>query len=197
MYSVYTHKANDQQLLLNKKEFFSQFDVVDAEAFLKQIKDSFWEANRCRPRGAFYSGLRYCFSEIDMLGKFLKGEFGSQNTAENSINFMKRYMSSINKRYKKLAGLIIDMYRHGLMHTHMTKLVKLGNGKILGWELQDTDSNSQHLTLKSVDHGYNLVINVYQFIEDFLKGLDNYEKDLKSRPRYLKIILKKAILVWL
>ena len=137
MYSIYTHKANGQQLFLNKKESFSRFDLKDAKSFLKQIKDSFREVNEYRLRGAFYSGLRYCFAEIDMLGKFYKGEISTQNTAENSIAFIKRYMGSVNNRYKKLAGLIIDMYRHGLMHTHMTKTIVLKNKKdkkILGWE---------------------------------------------------------------
>ena len=185
MYSIYTHKANGQQLSLNKKAFFSSFDINDAKAFLKQIKESFWEVDKCRPRGAFYSALRYCFAEIDMLGKFYKGEVSTKNTAENSIAFMKRYMGSVNERYKKLAGLIIDMYRHGLMHTHMTKIVQLDNGKLLGWELQDYDHGNEHLKLKTADHGYNLVINVYQFIKDFLESLDRYEKDLVNSTYYL------------
>jgi len=185
IHSVYSHKSNGRQLFLNKKDFFTSFNVDDAKTFLKQIKESFWEVDKCRPRGAFYSALRYCFAEIDMLGKFYKGEVSTKNTAENSIAFMKRYMGSVNKRYKKLAGLIIDMYRHGLMHTHMTKMVHLKNGKLLGWELQDSDFINEHLKLKSANHGYNLVINVHQFIKDFLESLDKYEEDLKNKSNYL------------
>jgi len=184
-YSVYTHKVNDGQSFLNKKEFESRFGSEDAKAFLGQIIKSFREVQECRSRGAFYSGLRFCFSELDTMGKFYKGEVSTSNTAENTIAFMRSYLGEANRRYKKLSGLIIDMYRHGLMHTHMIKNVKLDDGKILGWELQDNDDSDKHLQVEKRAHGGNLVINVNRLIEDSIEAINLYQSKLDRNKNLL------------
>jgi hypothetical protein len=176
---------------ITQTQFMRTFTPARAVAYLAQVRVTLAREATNLPEGNFYTGIRHAFAEIDGLGKLLRGNFGPEGTAQNAIEFGRAYLSRIDQRYEPLIGLLIDMFRHGLAHTHLTKTVRfpLGRRRVhLRWGLNDTPSErdrDQHLTIQeSPNQFYRLWIHVPQFVDHTVSALDLYSSDLgTSAPR--------------
>jgi hypothetical protein len=137
-------------------EFERTFSVRQAVGFLSQVAITLrQEALDLTEAGRFYTGLRHVFAEIDGLGKFYAGEHGTKDTVENAVGFGKEYLGRSDPRYRDLYGLLVDMYRHGLAHTHLTKSFRIRDSAnrwiVVGWAMTDEAAHrSQHLTVERV-----------------------------------------------
>jgi len=111
-------------------EFNRSFTVEQAVAYLGQIEKVLRkEALDNSEEGYFYTVLRHVFAEIDGFGKLYCGVFREANTTENAIAFGTEYLGRVSRRYRNSYGLLVDMYRHGLAHTHLTKCVKFRDAR--------------------------------------------------------------------
>jgi hypothetical protein len=167
-------------------EFNRIFTVKQAIGYLGQIERVLKkEALDDSEEGYFYTGLRHVFAEIDGMGKLYQGERGTGNTTENAIAFGTEYLGRINPCYKCLYGLLVDMYRHGLAHTHLTKSIKFRGARnrwiTVGWAMSDEKGHRhRHLTIEQREARYfRLWLNVPQLVEDTLKALAAYRSDLQ------------------
>jgi hypothetical protein len=169
---------------ITKTQFTKTFAPALAVAYLARVRDSLVREATGLPEGNFYTGIRHAFAEIDGLGKLLRGNYGPEDNAGNVIAFGTTYLAQIDERYEPLIGLLIDMFRHGLAHTHLTKTVRFRIGgrqrAHLRWGMNDTPSQEdQHLTIQeSRNQIYRLWIHVPQFVGDTVKALDRYSSDL-------------------
>lgn len=168
---------------ITTSEFMRAFTPALAVAYLARVRESLVREATGLPEGNFYTGIRHAFAEIDGLGKLLRGNFGPRETTENAIEFGRVYLSQIDPRYKPLIGLLIDMFRHGLSHTHLTKTVRFlirRRRAHLRWGLNDTPlDRDQHLMIEErPDLVYRLWIHVPQIVDDTVKALDLYSADL-------------------
>jgi len=166
-------------------EFNRSFTVGQAIAFLRQIKGTLQKEAKGLPKGYLYTGLRHAFAEIDGLGKLYCGERGKADTAPNAIVFARKYLGRIDDDYKELFGLLVDMYRHGLAHTHLAKSIKFRDASnhwvTVGWTIiQDDRHKSRHLACEQIEARFFLLsINVPQLVKDTLKAINLYVRDLR------------------
>src|SRR5262249_55341397 len=168
-------------------EFNRSFAVEHAAAYVGQVRKILrGEALDYSEKSHFYRGLRNVFAEIDGMGKLFRGERGTRNTAENGVAFGVDYLGRVNPRYKELYGLIIDMYRHGLAHTHVAKCIRFRDARnrwiTVGWAMTDMKGHrSRHLTIEQKEARYfRLWLHVPQLVEDTLKSLAEYRSDLQK-----------------
>ncbi len=83
---------------------------------------------------------------------------------------------------KKVSDLIYVMYRHGLVHTHMPKVIEI-NGQIVGWEIRLRDRGN-HLQIRN----NNLVISVQSLFEDLCAAIDLYINDFDDVNKRDKLL---------
>jgi len=184
---IYMHTGRDGVFeWVSKTAFQQRFKVLNAIAYLKQVRHSLQkEALRERASGHFYTGVRHAFAEIDGLGKFYLGEEGKRNTTANAIAFGENYLGRVDERYKELFGLLYDLYRHSLIHTHMARNVRFQVKRRwyrLFWDLTESTSDHLELVLRG-KRVYSLVLSVPRFVRDTVSALDSYIDDLKTvRP---------------
>jgi len=167
---------------LSKGAFYRQFGLTQALGYLERIRGTLaHEAKQERCKKCFYTGLRHAFADIDGLGKLYNGAFGPESTAPNAIAFGIRYLGWINDRYKNLFGLLFDMYRHGLMHTHLIRTArykKNGRWYFLGWAM--TDDRQDHLALRTDGRRTLLIVSVPQLVDDTISAIDRFGSDLRA-----------------
>jgi hypothetical protein len=168
-------------------EFNRSFTIEHPAAYVGQVRKILRsEALDYSEKSHFYRGLRNVFAEIDGMGKLYCGERGTGNTAENAIAFGIEFLGRVTPRYKKLFGLIVDMYRHGLAHTHVTKCFRFRDAKhrwiTIGWAMSDEKAHrSRHLTVERKETRYfRLWLQVPRFVEDALKAIGAYRSDLEK-----------------
>ena len=135
---------------LPKIAFRKKFSVNQAVAYLRRIRGTLkHEAQDARKPSCFYTGIRNTFAELDGLGKLFVGEYAQTNSARNAIVFGEKYLGRINRDYRKLFGLVYDLYRHGLAHGHLIRIAKYRDGKnwiYVGWAM--TEDTANHLALR-------------------------------------------------
>jgi len=161
-------------------EFRRSFTKGQAVGYLRVIQNHALrgDARDAYREGHFYTPLRIAFAEIDGVAKLYAGERGKGDTARHTVEFGKKYLGRVNPRYRDLFGLVFEMYRHGLAHTHMTKCVRFRGGDnrwvTLGWAMTDEDSHrSRHLTIEHKDaRYYRIWIHVLQMVDDCLSAID-------------------------
>ena len=96
---------------------------------------------------------------------------------------MNKYLSEVNRIYvdKELCDFIYRVYRHGLAHTNMPKVVA-ENGKIFGWRIVFDDS--QHLDIDrtpgSSGKSALLSISPKKLADEVVSSVDEYIKDLQK-----------------
>jgi hypothetical protein len=168
-------------------EFERSFSIEQAVGFLGQIEKTLRrEALDHSEGGFFYTGFRHVFAEIDGLGKLYVGERGTHNTVENAIAFAREFLGRVDTRYRDLYGLLVDMYRHGLAHTHLTKTFRfrgLANRWItVGWAITDGKAhNERHLTVEQKEARFcRLWLHVPTLVKDTLKAIKEYQSDLEK-----------------
>ncbi len=168
-------------------EFNQSFTVEQAVGYVGQVgKILRREALDHSEKSHFYRGLRNVFAEIDGMGKLYCGERGTGHTTENAIAFGAEYLGRVTPRYKELYGLLVDMYRHGLAHTHVAKCVKFRDARYrwitVGWAMSDKKRHrSRHLTVERREARYfRFWLHVPKLVEDTLKALGKYRSDLQK-----------------
>jgi len=125
---------------------------------------------------------RLIFPEIDNLGSYLAGT--TRQSSKNAIQFMKKYFSIANPEYDSKSTFIYIIYRHGLMHQHIPKLLSY-KGKVVGWRIDLTEPGqlSSHLQRD----GDSIIIDGQQLLEDMFKAIEKYKDDIeKNEPNLLQ-----------
>jgi hypothetical protein len=125
-------------------------------------------------KAGYYAVARMIFPVISFLGALYKG---SDNT-ENSVAFLEKYA---DPKYRKLAAAIFVMYRHGLIHTSMPKIVE-HNKQAFGWRLE-LNKPAEHLKIESGTHFKNIVISLKDLYEDVVKAIDAFAQGFDGRRK--------------
>lgn len=122
----------------------------------------------------FFGCMRILCPNITFLGALYMGE----DTSRAAVEFIRIYLGQVNEEYQNLGDVFYAIYRHGLAHTNMPKIITV-NDKDVGWIL--TLGNEPHLVLSSEGlKDYNIWISPYQLYKDMIKGIDIYINDLKN-----------------
>lgn len=159
-----------------------------------------------QPRGGFYSAIRTMFAEIDGLAKLYFGVVGDSDSIR-VVRFMKKMFSGELGKY---AGFIYEVYRHGLMHTHMPKHVFAKRKHHVGWGIRKNGNPTGALVDISL---MELKCEVLNAIKKYCEELDRnkrrlrlfkngygdmarvlYQKDLRkrySKPDFCKLVKSK------
>jgi hypothetical protein len=131
---------------------------------------AFEEANKTSAHDAgFYAVARMVFPVISFLGCLYKGT----ETTRAAVLFLEKYA---DPRYRKLAAAIFFIYRHGLIHTAMAKIVERDDKQAFGWRLK-LNAPSDHLTIEPGVKIKNIVISLKDLYEDVIKALDAFATD--------------------
>lgn len=137
-----------------------------------------------------YSLLRAIFPLINHMGQLMFGKVG--NHSEAMKQYIIGYMGKVNSRYQNFAGLLVKMYRHGLLHQLQPNRIKCKNS-ILEWNLYYRESYRDHLVCKKeAGRKRRFYFNVEQFAKDFVKSIDIYESYLQ-KDKALKSYYNKAL----
>jgi hypothetical protein len=143
---------------------------------------------RARSRGN-YPIAALLFSVIDLLGGLQRGNVDGGNT-QNIVAFIKRYLARVDVNYKHTADLLVDMFRHPLLHTTRSRSYRTRSRHVLRsaiyWE-EDTRRRRQHVAVRKahlvrkVYRGNDfLVINDHVLFADIVEALGLYRSDLLS-----------------
>ncbi len=165
---------------MNKAEIISYIEdhikrslQNDVAPVLKLYRKHF---DRTREGIGFFSIPRMLFPEIDGLGSFLAGT--TSNTSKHAVYYMREYLGRVNPRYREVSGFIYHVYRHGLMHQHVPKLVA-NKGGTLGWVISMSDPSvpmGGHLE----KWGNTIQIDAVRLYEDVIDSIDIYIEDIQS-----------------
>jgi hypothetical protein len=111
------------------------------------------------------------------------------------LAFLARYLGAVDPRYKSIGALLVDMFRHPLIHTSLSRSYQVGRGYILKsaiyWE-EDTRRRRSlvarrkaHLVRKTYKGRDFLVINDHVLHDDVVQALSLYRADLLSGRHHL------------
>jgi hypothetical protein len=122
----------------------------------------------------FFGSLRIIFPTITFLGALYKGK----DESDNAVAFMEDYLGAINPLYEELSDLIYKIYRHGLMHTQMPKVITINNW-IVGWKIIYDDS--KQLQIECVGQSVLIPISPNSLFHDLINAIDSYINDFDSK----------------
>ena len=115
------------------------------------------------PNTGFYAGLRFLFAEVTFLAHLYNGKKSYVSRRESY------YVAKYMRKFKILhpeCGVLYDVFRHGLMHSHHPKWLKK-NGQI-GWYI----SNAARLG--------NFGICIPEFTDDVKTTIKQFISELQS-----------------
>jgi hypothetical protein len=130
------------------------------------------------------------FSVIDLLGGLQRGNVEG-NHRDNMIAFMQRYLARVDPRYRSIGYLLVDMFRHPLVHTSLSRSYRARAGRYvirsaIYWE-EDTRRRRQliarrkaHLVRKMYKASDYLIINDHVLHDDVVRALGMYRQELLS-----------------
>lgn len=134
-----------------------------------------------------YGYMMECFSFIDLLSSHWKGNEDAQT--KRMISFMNEYI----RLESELNSVLVQVWRHKLMHTSRPRKLKNGDSNkeyywLLHWYKHLPEE--QHCTF--IDSGNRRILNVglIYFVRDIKRALKEYSKDL-SGSEELKINFEK------
>ncbi len=184
---AYDQSINGFRVFATEQEWIDHLDVSGAASYLKNhlqksLKDDFYPAyDAYRSIGVgFFALSRIIFPYITFLGTL----FGGRDSSNNAVNYMNKYLSKVNQIYsdKELCDFIYRVYRHGLAHTNMPKVVA-ENGKVFGWRIVFDDN--QHLTVDRNPRisGKSAILSISpkKLADEVASSIDEYINDLKNR----------------
>lgn len=128
--------------------------------------------------------LLFVFTYIDLLGYLYKGT----NSSNNAVEFMRKYLGKVDKRYKEASGLLYDALRHGYTHLATPKRIELKDGKILDFSFLLAGQREDHLKLKKTTEMqriggrvdiYGLSLSLSLLYEDLVSAMDIYAEDIR------------------
>lgn len=146
--------------------------------------DAFKEASAATGVGIGFWGLaRMIFAPVSFLGALYKG----YDSTDNAIDFLEEYIGRRQSRpvYLNLSALIFVMYRHGLIHTSMPKIIERDDGVLIGWDV--TLDPSVHLTKNSGPSTVTVVLSPEQLYRDLVEAIDIYVSDFEG-PQQAQLV---------
>lgn len=189
MVQIYMFTGNPEPFrdfrLVSAREFFATFGPAQAAEYLNTIR------NRIRDEppsdAAFFSAIRHIFCELDGAAKLYCGTRGKRDTSQALIAFGVQFLGRVDRQYRALWGLLVDLYRHSLTHTGIPRLTSIripGRGDVLlGWSISANDDGSQHLTLTRNGQFARLQFSVTRFRADAVAAMELYRDELIRRGR--------------
>jgi hypothetical protein len=105
-----------------------------------------------------FPAILYCLSTIDLLGALNAGQ-ADKRTAKNTKTNSKNYMIEFMNYTEEQATLIIELFRHKLVHLAQPHAVHLNNktGKRIGWIYHHANPE-KHLLVEDLPPGMELII---------------------------------------
>ncbi|MBI2359260.1 MAG: hypothetical protein HYV04_10210 [Deltaproteobacteria bacterium] len=139
---------------------------VAIEAFKKASAET-------RVGTGFWGLVRMVLAPVSFLGALYRGN----DSTDNAIEFLEEYVGRRQSRpaYLDLSALLFVMFRHGLIHTSMPKVVERDDGRIIGWGV--TFNPADHLTKKSDTNSITLFLSPEQLYHDLVQAIDSYVRD--------------------
>jgi len=109
-----------------------------------------------------FPALLFCFSVIDMLGALSSGKASKESeTTTNSKSYMKAYMKYVDSANKDdpewKIKVLLDVYRHKLVHLAGPKPVTFYEGKVMGWRIAHAQRKNHLKILLPRDRNYKIV----------------------------------------
>jgi len=171
--------------MVNTREFFAQFRVAEAVEYINTIRNRI----RDEPRSdaEFFSAIRNIFCELECAAKLYCGKRSKRDTSQSLITFGIRFLGRINRDYRALWGLLVDIYRNSLTHTGIPRLTSIrirGRGTtLIGWRFSAYDDGNQHLALVRNGQFAWLQFSVTRFRADAVAAVESYRDTLgRSGP---------------
>jgi len=149
-----------------------------------------------RRSGGNYPVAALLFSVIDLLGGLQRGNVEGDHR-DNMIAFLNRYLAQVDPRYATISYLLVDMFRHPLVHTSLSRSYKAPGGRYtlrsaIYWE-EDTRRRRHliarrkaHLVRKPYKGRDYLVVNDHVLHDDLMRALALYRQDVLS-GRYRRL----------
>jgi len=131
----------------------------------------------------FFALPRMLFPYITFLGTLYRGKDDSQN----AVAFIVDYLGRFNPSYQDIGDIIYYVFRHGLIHTNMPKVMRIA-GRDIGWAITYRDVD--HLKLSPLGlKDLNIYFSPRPFYFDILCAIDQYVEDL-CNPQYQRDLLE-------
>lgn len=122
----------------------------------------------------YFGSLRILFPSITFLGAL----YGGYDSSSNVVLFIKNCLGKFNDVYKNIGDVLYAVYRHGLIHTNMPKVIIVNNVDV-GWVI--TFNDNLHLNFNKIGlKEYNIWISPHQLYIDLLSAIDSYITELKD-----------------
>lgn len=124
--------------------------------------------------------ILYCFSTIDLLGALCEGDATrNAKTVSNSKNYMRRFMNYT----KEQCDLLLDIYRHKMVHLAQPRFVyQDSNGRKITWQYYH-DNPEKHLLIEKIPSGTSLhITSSWSISVDhvFQIGIKQFMNDIKE-----------------
>ncbi|MDD4013502.1 MAG: hypothetical protein PHW14_04875 [Candidatus Omnitrophica bacterium] len=141
--------------------------------------DAFHRASKAdNDKAGICSLFRMIFPLIDHVAQLVRGRKGDNGNA--LTQYIRNNMGEVNELYKRSAGMIVFIYRHGLLHQIQPKRIE-HNGSIVEWNIFYREEGSSHLSVKSEgEKKKRLYFDVENFASDFLESIERLEVQLKN-----------------
>jgi hypothetical protein len=170
MAKVYAYKMQDNDLRLfpSEADWERQLTVDGIKRYLNDhlrnqlvrevpvAIDAFKKASAATGVGmGFWALVRMVLAPVSFLGALYRGH----DNTDNAIEFLEEYIGRRQNRavYLDLSALTFVMFRHGLIHTSMPKVIERDDGAIIGWEVSLNPAD--HLTTKTSTNVITLVLS--------------------------------------
>jgi hypothetical protein len=139
----------------------------------------------------FWGMVRMVCAPVSFLGTLYRGS----DSTDNAIDFLEEYVGRRQNHpsYIHLSALIFVMYRHGLIHTSMPKVIERDDGVLVGWAV--SLDPSRHLTTHWDQNIVNVFLSPEQLYKDVVQAIDIYVSDFDTPLQaQLAVAFKKGFL---
>ncbi|MEJ2407506.1 MAG: hypothetical protein P8171_25230 [Candidatus Thiodiazotropha sp.] len=117
--------------------FASEFVTARVEALQKDVAHCLQEPY------APFPAIVYCFSTVDLLGALYAGDASKKaHTSKQTSDYMRRFMHYTDEQTK----LLMEIFRHKIVHLAQPKAVSEYSGKKVAWRYWH-DNADRHLKL--------------------------------------------------
>lgn len=137
------------------------------------------------------------FTLVNYCGALWSGK--PERNEQETVDFIKRYFGP---EYQSYAGLIYVIYRHGISHERIPKVIQLRQkGRIISWYIRRTTDYKVHLKPAMVKHSNGkrrvvIRLSLPCLVKDVLIAIDSYKHDLISDSKVGRKLRKNFRMVW-
>ncbi len=152
--------------------------INDIQRSIKtDVKPLLKEENIDGEIGGYFAVPLLALTLIEYLGRLRYGCTKEGDGSKYAQLWIKKYMARSNIRYKKIGGLIYDMFRHGTVHKREPKQYLFTKNSGMGWIIVKGERQLEHLTLPN---GRTLLFSLDQMIIDLENAIEYFYSDLES-----------------